>query len=51
MRNALRLALVAAVAAVALPTPSANAIYCGELDLVCQKLCEINQTLHRPCPR
>jgi len=51
MRNTLRLVLVAAVAAVALPTPSANAIYCGELDAVCRLLCEINQALDRPCLR
>lgn len=52
MRNTLRLAVVAAVAAVTLPTAPASAIYCGELvDPVCYKTCQVLIKLGRPCPR
>lgn len=52
MRKSLRLAIVAAVAAVALPTPPANAIYCGELlEEACYRVCQVYQRLGRPCPR
>ena len=50
MRNALRLAVVAGVAAFALPTAPANAIYCGPvLDEACRLVCEVNQMLDKPC--
>lgn len=52
MRNVLRLALVTAVAAVALPTAPANAILCDPLiEPACRLICEVNQELGRPCPR
>jgi len=52
MRTTARLALVAAVAAVVMPTAPAHATYCGPvLDDVCYRLCQVYQTLDRTCPR
>ena len=52
MRNTLRLALVAAVAAVSLPTSSANAAGCTPpLGPVCEAICIVFHALDRPCPR
>lgn len=52
MRNTLRLAVVAAVAAVTLPTAPASAIYCGDLiQPACYKACQVLIKLGRPCPR
>ena len=42
-----RLALAAAVAAFALPVPTAHAIYCGELQPVCNVVCDVAHY----CPR
>lgn len=52
MRNAIRLALVAAVAAVAVPTTSAHAIACKEpLREACYQICKVYYELGEPCPR
>lgn len=52
MRNAARLVLAAAVAAVVLPAPSANAIACKEpLTEACYTICRVYIELGRPCPR
>lgn len=52
MRNAARLALVAAVAATVLPTAPANAAGCAPpLGPVCSTLCVVFDILDRPCPR
>lgn len=52
MRNALRLALVSAVAAVALPAAPASAYACLEpLSEVCNTMCQVYLELGRPCPR
>ncbi len=49
MRTLARFVLVAAVVAV-LPSAPAEAIKCQEpLNLVCETLCDVNQTLGRPC--
>ena len=50
MRHVSRLVLVAAVAAaVALPTSSANAVYCGALDPACDAICRVGELIHAEC--
>jgi hypothetical protein len=51
MRNAARLVVVAALASAAvLPATSANAVYCNELDPVCDAICAVGERLlHAQC--
>lgn len=53
MRRTFSLVLAAAAAvAFAAPAAPAHAIRCLEpFDLVCETLCDVYQTLGRPCPR
>jgi hypothetical protein len=49
MRNAARLVLAAAIAATIIPTTSANAVYCGTLQPVCQTICRVGALAGAEC--
>lgn len=50
MRNAARLVVVAALATTTiLPTTSASAVYCGDLDVVCRAICAAGRVIKAEC--